>query len=156
MKKMQQFLEQSSEHMTRALSNSRVIITAQDTSLRYTWVFNPGENGHKDAVGKKLEDFANVSQIDAIMPLKRKALKTGKPQQKLVDCVVDGVARKFDMTVVPVFEEQKLTGLITFSVDLTDFVTAQEELHQAHARLLGMLGDKMIGGKAGRHAASDH
>jgi hypothetical protein len=141
-------LEQSSEHMARALSRSRVIITCQDLDLRYVWVFNP-DVGYEDTVGKRMEEFADPRQVAAMAPMKRAVLTTARPLRRTVTMEIAGKRRTFDMTVTPTTEQGELVGLTTIAVELTDLLAAQEELHQAHARLLGMLGDRMIGGKVG-------
>ncbi|MDF2460661.1 MAG: hypothetical protein K0S68_64 [Candidatus Saccharibacteria bacterium] len=140
MKQVEQFLAQSSEYMDQALSGSRVHITCQDTDLRYIWLFNPDEK-MKHVVGKKLSEFTTKEQAEPIDALKRKVLKTGKPVQEIIKVEYAGVLRTYDMTVTPTYHEGKLIGVTTISVDLTELLRAQEELHQANARLLGLLGD---------------
>jgi PAS domain-containing protein len=147
MRQVEQFLTESNRHMESALSRSRVVITCQDRDLRYLWLFNPGKE-FKHAVGKKMSEFAAPEQYAPIEAIKRRVLETGQPvQEGLRIPYKDGIST-FDMTVTPTMHEGEIVGLTSVTVDLTDLLAAQEELHQANARLLGLLGDGIQRGQA--------
>jgi transcriptional regulator with PAS, ATPase and Fis domain len=146
MKQVETFLAQSSEHMDKALSGSRVVITCQDTELRYLWLFNPAQE-FKNVIGKKASEFLSKAQYEPVDALKRKVLKSGRPRQEIIKVPYQGAIRTYEMTVTPTFNEDKVIGVTTISVDLTELLRAQEELHQANARLLGLLGDGVQTGK---------
>jgi hypothetical protein len=145
MKQVEHFLAQSSEHMSNAL-NARVVITCQDLELRYLWLFNPGKE-FANVVGKKMSDFATKEQYEPIEALKLRVIKSGKAMQKVMEIPYKGQVRTYDMIVTPSFHEGELVGVTTVTVDLTDLLAAQEELHKANARLLGLLGDAVMQGK---------
>lgn len=147
MKQVQTFMKDSSDHLSRALSRSRVVITAQDTDLRYVSVLNP-DPGYEHTIGKRIEEFADPKDVAEIMALKELVRETKQPQQKIVKTKSNGETKTFDMTVTPMIENGKIIGYTTISVDISDLLAAQEELHQAQARLLGLIGDHVYGGSA--------
>ena len=146
MKKVEQFLTQSSEHMEAALSRARVVISCQDLELRYLWLFNPAKE-FRHVLGKKMSDFLTEEQYGPIDKLKREVIAKREPVQRQIQVPYRGQICTYDMTVTPTFHDGEMVGITTVSVDLTDLLAAQEELHKANARLLGLLGDAVMAGK---------
>jgi PAS domain-containing protein len=147
MKQVEKLLAESERHMKDGLARSRVVITTQDRDLRYTWLFN-ADTRFESAVGKLMSEFAKPEQYLPADRIKRRVLETGQVEQAILKLPDHrGHQRTYDMTVTPTLSEGEVIGLTTVTVDLTDLLSAQEELHQANARLLGLLGDRVMTGK---------
>ena len=116
-----------------ALRGSRVVVYTQDRDLRYTSL-SEGMFGLsvEKILGRSDSEVLPPECSAAILPLKRKAIETGEPQNAEFALASETGARWHDLHIEPLRDEAGTTiGLACASLDVTERKEAE-----AHLRLL--------------------
>lgn len=131
--------ELSDRRFREALSRSSITVFAQDTDLRYTWIYNPRVGLAADALlGQTAGEVAMPPDLlDEANALKRKAIETG---QMVNDTVALHTANEgrlyFDMTVTPTFDGAgKVDGVLCSAFDVTEMRLFEVRLTAMAAQL---------------------
>ena len=128
----------SEKRFQTALKGSPIVVSNQDTSLRYIWIHNPALNFDPASVlGKRdanlLEQPGDVERITA---LKQQVIDTGIGLRRAVQYQIRGETHHFDLTIEPLFDTHAtIIGITCAQVDITDRVR-EEEARQRIQHLL--------------------
>ena len=114
------------EHL---LEMTRTVVYTQDKNLNYTSLANihPDFN-FNDMIGKTDADFFNKEDTKKLEVIKKKVLKTEKPERETLSLEIAGELRFYDLLVRPVVKDNKLVGIACTSVDITELTTADQRL----------------------------
>ncbi len=133
LRKTQQDLMRAERYLRLAIENSSVIIFAQDTDLRYTYILNqPSGYPTDDIIGKTDKEIVpeNHREIDAV---KRTVLRSGNPRRETMKINT----RRGKILWLDVMLEclrdagGNVSGLCGTCVDITDRVNHEAELERA-------------------------
>jgi PAS domain S-box-containing protein len=128
----------SEERFQTALKGSPIVVSNQDTSLRYTWIHNPALNFDPDTVlGKRDADLLERPEDAAqLAALKQQVIDSGVGLRRAVRWQIHGKMHHFDLTVEPLRSASgEIIGLTCAQVDITDRVR-EEEARQRIQHLL--------------------
>ncbi|MGB5976942.1 MAG: ATP-binding protein, partial [Cyclobacteriaceae bacterium] len=129
-------LEINRERFELALENSNIFIAYQDEELRYIWVHNKSPKfRNTNILGRS--DFELIPESDEVIKMKREVLKNGKPKRK----TVQALDQFWDTVVKPQYENGKITGIRTVSVDITEQVTNQRVISQQQSIIRSIVGE---------------
>jgi DNA-binding protein YbaB len=143
-KKLKDILNKTAESLD-AFTHPRVSIAWQDRDLVFRKVHNPSPDLEGSIIGKTIEDVVkDQPQAKKLSARKRKILETGEPWHDVVQVTLGGNKHFFDVSIEPSYNEDGvLEGLVDISIDVTDLVTAREQLKEANVRLIKLLDDAM-------------
>ena len=114
------------------LRTSPAILFTQDSSLRYTWFFNPRDPGPKSwsaFTGKRDEDLFTSPNARKLTELKQHVLRTGRGCRQEISHTGDEGERHFELTLEPVHDESgKVTGISGMAMEVTDRRLADREI----------------------------
>ncbi|MDZ4720776.1 MAG: CHASE3 domain-containing protein [Roseiflexaceae bacterium] len=131
-KQAEDALRQSEERLRLALRGSPITVYAQDTDLRYTWLYNPAPGyDANDAIGKFDTDIAAPEDAARLIALKQQVLQTANGLHEEVR--VRGMAGElyFDMTIEPLRDASgAVIGVTGAAHDITAHKQAEEERKQ--------------------------
>jgi hypothetical protein len=124
-----------------AFKHPRVSVAWQDLDLVYRKVFNQSSDITVNLVGKRLADVLDdPDEVRRLEAAKLKILKTGKPHHETFSTTIAGNRHIFDVSIEPTYDAGgKLDGLISISIEITDLVSAREQLKEANNRLMKLL-----------------
>ncbi len=119
---IEQALRESEERFRVALSALPMMVYRMDTSLRYTWIYNPHPvYKQEDFLGKGDSDLFPKDVATPFILAKRQAIETGRGVQREVSALIDGEMKTYLLTLEPIFDDRmNVTGLIGASLDVTD------------------------------------
>lgn len=125
-------LETSEARFQVALKHSPIIVSNQDTNLRYTWFHNmPVAEPEKNVLGKTDEDLFPEAEADRLIQLKMRVLATGIGVRQEVNCTINGVPHVYDMTVEPVRNAgNEIIGITGAMIDITEHKRLEKEVLQ--------------------------
>lgn len=127
----QQALRISEERFRVALKNSPVTVFNQDADLRYTWIHNtPIPDPEMSVIGKTDEDLFKLEEADRLAQIKGRVLATGLAVRQEVSCTVGGETRIYDLTVEPLRENGRITGVTGAAMDITEHKRLEREVLQ--------------------------
>ena len=112
-----------------ALLGSKVFLATTDRQRRYTWVFNPDPAfDPAELIGKRDEELAPLGEMTGLVRLKERVLASGEGTREVVEVLIGGQPRFFDVQVQPKREAEsgELTGVAIVSVDVTEPVRVEE------------------------------
>ncbi len=138
LKQTEEELRISRDRFVLALRNSPILVSTQDTSLRYTWIYNPAlGRSAEDVIGKTYEEFGSTEHGAALTAMKRSVLESGTGQRQEVQLPgADGMLHTFDTTVEPLRDAHGLiTGLTTVAVDITRSKQQEQQIRDSQVRL---------------------
>jgi PAS domain S-box-containing protein len=114
------------------LKSSPAILFTQDTSLRYTWFFNPRDPGPGSAalfVGKRDDDLFTPQNARKLTELKRRVLQTGRGCRQEITQESEEGDRHFELTLEPLHDESgNVTGISGMAMEVTDRRLADREI----------------------------
>jgi len=131
-------VELSEQRFRNALSRSNITVFAQDTALRYTWIYNPRIGVSGDALlGRTAPEVVGPDILGEADALKRKAIATGQTVNDTVALHTKGEGRLyFDMTVAPTFDAAgKVDGILCSAFDVTEMRLFEVRLTAMAAQL---------------------
>ncbi|HTY57717.1 MAG TPA: PAS domain S-box protein [Bacteroidota bacterium] len=114
------------------LKTSPAILFTQDTSLRYTWFFDPRDPGPKIAgsfIGKSDADLYTPQNAQKLTEIKKRVLQTGRGcRQEMTHAGEEG-ERHFELTLEPLHDESgNVSGISGMAMDITDRRLADREI----------------------------
>jgi PAS domain S-box-containing protein len=112
-----------------ALRGARVYVFAQDTSLRYTWVYTPeGEDAGKEMLGRNDEELLPIGERQAVIDLKRTVLRTGVPADCEVSYLSPSERTLLALHVEPSYGgDGTIDGLICAAIDVSHIRSLESE-----------------------------
>lgn len=131
-------VELSERRFREALSRSNITVFAQDTRLRYTWIYNSRLSiAAESLLGKTAEEVGETATLGAADALKRKAIETGQTVNDTVALHASNEGRLyFDMTVAPTFDASgKVDGILCTAFDVTEMRLFEVRLTAMAAQL---------------------
>jgi len=139
-------LRLASERFEVALRSTPITVFHQDLDLRYTWVHNPvGPHAAAQIVGKFDRDLLDRPEdVETIVGIKRKVLRTGVSYQGEMSAQFAGVMRHYAVNIDPQRNaEGRIVGLTCASVEITDRKAADEILrvHRERSELVADASD---------------
>ncbi|HMK38003.1 MAG TPA: PAS domain S-box protein, partial [Bacteroidota bacterium] len=114
------------------LRSSPAILFTQDTSLRYTWFFNPRDPGQRSSesfAGKLDDELFTPSNARKLTELKQRVLQTGRGCRQEITEASDEGDRHFELTLEPLHDESgNVTGISGMAMEVTDRRLADREI----------------------------
>ncbi|HZW04358.1 MAG TPA: PAS domain-containing protein, partial [Anaerolineaceae bacterium] len=113
-----------------ALSNSATMVYANDTALRYTWVYNP-LHGYttEEMVGRCDEDIVPNADLTELIEFKKLVIQKREPLRKDVHLRIGDRTLTYDVSAEPHMDRNgEVDGLIVATVDITDRQRMAEEI----------------------------
>jgi len=148
-KKLSSQVKQAHIDLEAALMNSGLAISQQDLQLRYTQFVNthPGI-AQQNLIGKKDSDWLQPGEAAALTKIKQRALDGKKGVREMFKSTLnggkDGDVYYNDMRVEPIWEADKVVGIYTVAIDITEFQKALMKLEKLNGTLLEHM-EKMLG-----------
>lgn len=131
-------IELSERRFREALSRSNITVFAQDTALRYTWIYNPrvGVEG-KALLGRVAQEVVEPDLLGEADALKQRAIETGQTVNDTVALHMPDEGRLyFDMTVAPTFDAAgRVDGILCSAFDVTEMRLFEVRLTAMAAQL---------------------
>ena len=84
----------------------------------------------KSMIGKTDADFFDEVDAKKLNDIKKKVLKTKKPERETVSLKIAGEVRFYDLMVRPVEKDNEIAGIACTSIDITELVTAEQQLEK--------------------------
>lgn len=112
-RKAEEALRQSEERFRVALKESPITVFNQDRELRYTWIYNPQLYWQHEVLGMTDEEVLGKKKAAELTALKTRVLQSGTAIREEIVISVNGNRYVFDMTVEPLFEEERVVVGIT-------------------------------------------
>ena len=114
-----------------------VLVSMQDSGLRYTWIRDPGDAlREEDVVGKTDQDLFAPEDAALLVAIKRDVLATGRPQRLELWLTFRGARRWFDLGVHPERNASgSIVGILCTAVDITGQKRSAQVLRQRAQRL---------------------
>jgi PAS domain S-box-containing protein len=124
-KRMEAALKMSQERLALALRHAPIILSTQDSNLKYTWVHSSRRDLPSAFVeGKTDAQLFPAASAVPLSELKRKVLETGRPLRREVAVIMPSrEIAHFDLSVTPLrSEDRKIIGVISTALDITERV----------------------------------
>ena len=98
-----------------------MLLSNQDTGLRYTWIHSPDPSFNaQQLMGKTDADLLPQPEAAKLMALKRQVLESGTRLRQNVEMTIAGKARLVDLTIEPLFDTAgAAVGLTCASLEVT-------------------------------------
>ena len=112
-------------------------ILMQDAELRYQFVVNPQLGlSEKDMLGKRDEDFLSKEDADRLTEIKRKVLRTGKPEHVSLPLTTpSGEKQFFEGSYIPKLgADGRVDGVIGYFRNVTERVRIEEALAESEQK----------------------
>jgi len=120
-KKAEFALAASEQNLQVALKNYSIIAANADLDLRYTWIYNLHPDFDSTSViGKRDDEIAQNKGTKALMKIKQKVIKTGKPTRKTIVFPLSAGNVTYDVTAEPLVDQTgKIIGVTTAAMDIS-------------------------------------
>ncbi len=124
-------LQDVKEKYEQLLGMTKTVVYTQDKNL----IYNSMPNIHPDfqfksMIGKTDADFFDEVDAKKLNDIKKKVLKTKKPERETVSLKIAGEVRFYDLMVRPVEKDNEIAGIACTSIDITELVTAEQQLEK--------------------------
>lgn len=130
-KQLAEELRDFKEKYEHLLEMTRTVVYTQDKNLIYTSMPNIHPDfKFKNMIGKTDADFFDEQDAKKLEVIKKKVLKTGKPERETVSLKIAGEVRFYDLLVRPIEENSKITGVACTSLDITELASAEQQLEK--------------------------
>ena len=128
-------IEFSERRFREALSRSNITVFAQDTDLRYTWIYNPRDGD--SLLGQTAPEVVQPDVLGEADALKLKAIETGHMVNDTIGLLTENGSRLyFDMTVAPTFDAAgKVDGILCSAFEVTEMRLFEVRLTAMAAQL---------------------
>jgi len=125
----------------RALQNSGVAVSQQDLDLRYTHFFNTHRGmAGKELIGKIDADWLPAAEAKKLTAIKKRALAGKSGIREMFKSTLnggdEGEVYYNDIRVEPIKEKNRVVGIYTVAIDITEFQKALMKLEELNGRLL--------------------
>ena len=135
-KRAEEILRQSEQRFRVALQDSPITVFNQDAELRYTWMYNPQLFWRQEILGKTDDELIGPRKAAALNQLKRRVLESGSGAREEIAIPYDGASKAFDITVEPLFDEQKnVIGITAACMDIARLREMADRLQESRDRL---------------------
>ncbi|HYP19176.1 MAG TPA: PAS domain S-box protein, partial [Chloroflexia bacterium] len=129
-------LEHEYERLANLVANVKVGLSLSDKENRYILVNDAAleQTGYtrEQVIGRRMEEFANISHKKAYQALADSVLVTGEPvhlSESYLQNETFPEGRYIDSSIVPMRDaEGNITGLLTAAIDVTEKVRARQEI----------------------------
>ena len=120
-KRASEALRANDERLRVALNRTSMVLSNQDTSLRYTWIHNPVFGlKMKQVIGKSDADLLPEPEASALLALKQQVLESGKGVRQNIETISEGKVAVIDLTIEPLRDAAgAVVGLTCASLDVT-------------------------------------
>ena len=140
-KQLAEELRDYKEKYEHLLEMTKTVIYTQNKDLIYTSMPNIHPNFQfKNMIGKTDSDFFDKEDTKKLGAIKKKVLKTGKPERGTISLKIAGEIRFYDLLVRPVKEENEITGIACTSIDITELTLAEQQLEKVKKEKNGQRG----------------
>jgi PAS domain S-box-containing protein len=121
----------SEERFTVALKGAKVIVSTQDTGLRYIWIKTP-YGGEAEVLGKTDMELLSPEDGPRLTALKERVLAEGITLRQEFDASFGGRRYWYDLTLEPQRDAQgRQVGVTTVAVDITRRKLLEQQLREA-------------------------
>lgn len=128
-------LNQIKENYDHLLELTKTSVYTQDKNLVYINAINKGTNFQSSAmIGKTDKNFYSKQEAKKLETIKTKVLKTNKPYRGVITLTVSKTPRFYDITVRPILEDAKVTGIACSHTDITELTQAEKELDKINKK----------------------
>ncbi|HMA83673.1 MAG TPA: PAS domain S-box protein [Candidatus Thermoplasmatota archaeon] len=133
------------ERFHLAITHSNMIYAHCDTSLRYTWIYNPHPDfDSQDVIGKRDVELADNTGTRQLMQLKQQVIETGNPVRKDISFPTSEGIQTYDIIAEPLMNDSgSIYGVATCSLDITQRKQAEKERNH-HIKELNMITDLVV------------
>lgn len=110
------------KRLPTAIKLAGTTLFGQDRDLRYTWIENPGPRfGMQVPIGRTDCETMDAATAALVVPVKRAALETGRPERVEFQIEVDGDVRWFDLRIEPELDGNgAISGIVCACIDITE------------------------------------
>ena len=135
-------LKASEARFRVALAGARTVVFEQDTSLRYTWFYNPlAPEGH---AGRTPDQWLASDEAAVLAATKNRVLEQGESITEELDFTVENERRHYREAIEPMRDRAgKIVGIIGAATDITEQQATQRQLTDDvsfRERMMGVLG----------------
>lgn len=135
-KRMEESLRTSEARFRLALKSAPVAVAAQDTDLRYTYVYNFPLMHQETVIGRTDADLLAPDEAARMTELKRRAMISGEEVREFLWVTVNEKRLFLDIYIDPVRnDEGKITGIGIAMVNMTAMKLVEEALASRAAEL---------------------
>lgn len=114
-------LKQTTERLDTALRSAPLTLFNQDLDLRYTWIYNPSFSlPVEEIIGRRDADLMALDNVVRLTALKQQVIETGHGLREEVELTKNGQIVYFDLTIDPIYEQDKIVGITCAAVDITE------------------------------------
>jgi two-component system CheB/CheR fusion protein len=127
-KQLAEELRDFKEKYEHLLEMTRTVVYTQDKNLNYMSMANLHPDFHfKNMIGKTDAYFFDKEDTKKLAVIKKKVLKTGKPERETVSLKIAGEVRFYDLLVRPIKEDNQIAGIACTSVDITELTAVEQQ-----------------------------
>lgn len=126
-------LRQALERFNVALRGADIVVFAQDTERRLTWISDTAGYHRREFLGRREEELLPPEARPGSIALKERAIATGQAQEAELAVAIAGQTRHFRVRVEPV---RDLRGDVVGLLGVSSEVTALKESEQRNAFLV--------------------
>jgi signal transduction histidine kinase len=121
-------LKASEARFRVALAGARTVVFEQDTSLRYTWYYNPLTA--TDLQGKAPEESLPADEAAVLRTTKRRVIENGEGLREEIDLTLGSDERRHYRESIEPKRDQtgKVVGIIGAATDITELQHMQQQL----------------------------
>ena len=112
-----------------ALRSTSIVVSNQDTDLRYTWIHMSAHNfDSSQIIGKRDQDLLEQpDDVEKLTRLKQQVITSGAGIRREVQVWERGADRVYDLSVEPLCDESgRVIGITCVQVDMTERVHAEQ------------------------------
>ncbi len=124
-------LQEAKKKYEYLLGMTKTIVFTQDKDLKYTSIANIHPDfQYKNMIGKTDAEFFTREDAEKLETIKKKVLKTGKPEREIISLKIGNKVYFYDLLVRPVLEDDKIMGIACIFIDVTELMTAESKLEE--------------------------
>ncbi len=128
-KQLAEQLKDINEKYEHLLEMTGTVVYTQDKDLIYTSIANIHPDFQfKNMIGKTDADFFSEEDFKKLTEVKKRVLKTGKPERHVFSLNISGELRFYDLMIKPVNENDQIIGIACTSLDVTELAEAEKQL----------------------------
>ena len=112
-----------------ALRGADIYVFAQDSELRYTWVFSPrSEEGASKMLGRTDDDILASPEHDTSVAVKRRVLKSGTPEECEVSYTMPEGRAVYAIRIFPTYAaDRTINGIMCAAINISRIHSLESE-----------------------------